>query len=100
MNLDVYLKELEELVNIDSGSKMPKGVDKVCNLLFKKFEGLNLIVKKHYISDNAGPCLEIRNKDNEDIDILILGHMDTVFGEGESTKRPFTIKDNRAYGPG
>lgn len=100
MNLDVYLKELEELVNIDSGSKMPKGVDKVCDLLFKKFEGLNLIVKKHYISDNAGPCLEIRNKDNEDIDILILGHMDTVFGEGESTKRPFTIKNNRAYGPG
>lgn len=43
MNLDVYLKELEELVNIDSGSKMPKGVDRVCNLLSKSLKDLILL---------------------------------------------------------
>lgn len=100
MNIYKYLSELEEIVNIDSGSKMPKGVEKVCDIFYKKFKDLGLIVNKHYVSDKAGPCLEVRNKDSENIDILILGHMDTVFAEGTAKERPFTIKDNRAYGPG
>lgn len=100
MNIEKYLKELEEIVNIDSGSKMPDGVEKVCDIFYKKFKELGLIVKKHYIDEKVGPCLEVRNKDTKDIDILILGHMDTVFGEGTVKERPFTIKDNRAYGPG
>ncbi len=32
--------------------------------------------------------------------ITLIGHLDTVFKEGESARRPFTIKDNLAYGPG
>src|SRR5260370_42047025 len=29
-----------------------------------------------------------------------MGHRDTVFSKGEAARRPFTIKDGRAYGPG
>ncbi|RDY28088.1 M20 family peptidase [Romboutsia weinsteinii] len=100
INMEKYLGELEELVNIDSGSKTPHGVEKVCDILYKKFEDIGLIVKKHYINDNAGPCLEVRNKEGKDIDILILGHMDTVFGEGTVKERPFSMRENIAYGPG
>jgi glutamate carboxypeptidase len=32
--------------------------------------------------------------------ILFMGHMDTVFPPGTVAKRPFTIKDGTAYGPG
>ncbi|WP_459918356.1 M20 family metallopeptidase [Desulfocicer niacini] len=32
--------------------------------------------------------------------VLVLGHMDTVWPIGETLKRPFCIKDGRAYGPG
>jgi glutamate carboxypeptidase len=32
--------------------------------------------------------------------ILLMGHRDTVFPKGEVAKRPFTIKDNLAHGPG
>lgn len=32
--------------------------------------------------------------------ILIIGHMDTVFPKGTVAERPFTVKNNRAYGPG
>ena len=31
---------------------------------------------------------------------ILMGHMDTVFFKGEPEKRPFTIKDGKAYGPG
>jgi glutamate carboxypeptidase len=37
---------------------------------------------------------------NDQRPILLLGHRDTVFPEGEPTRRPFTIRDGRAYGPG
>lgn len=32
--------------------------------------------------------------------VLILGHMDTVWPLGEIERRPFKIKDGKAYGPG
>ena len=31
MNLDMYLKQLEELVNIDSGSRNPAGIAQVAD---------------------------------------------------------------------
>ena len=32
--------------------------------------------------------------------IVLMGHRDTVFPQGEAQRRPFTIKDGMAYGPG
>jgi glutamate carboxypeptidase len=32
--------------------------------------------------------------------ILLIGHIDTVFGPGTATKRPFRVDTERAYGPG
>ena len=32
--------------------------------------------------------------------VLFMGHMDTVFSKGTVAKRPFTIKEDKAYGPG
>src|SRR5581483_7238968 len=32
--------------------------------------------------------------------ILLMGHRDTVFPDGEVERRPFTIRDGVAYGPG
>ena len=32
--------------------------------------------------------------------VLFMGHMDTVFPLGTVAKRPFTIRDGKAYGPG
>ena len=32
--------------------------------------------------------------------ILVLCHMDTVWPSGEIKKRPFIVKDGKAYGPG
>ncbi|MBN8900734.1 MAG: M20 family metallopeptidase, partial [Rhodospirillales bacterium] len=37
---------------------------------------------------------------NAGANIVLMGHRDTVFPDGEATRRPFTIRDGIAYGPG
>ena len=43
---DAYIKQLEELVSIDSGSFDPEGVDKVAEAMARKYEELGLTVTK------------------------------------------------------
>jgi glutamate carboxypeptidase len=45
------------------------------------------------------PCLKA-TMGTPPYDVMFLGHMDTVFPEGEAAERPFEIRDNRAWGPG
>lgn len=99
-DLQNYLKELEYLVNIDSGSRNPRGISKVADFFIKKYLDIGYSVKTHEINEEIGPCLEIENCSSERYDILLLGHMDTVFEIGTAKERPFTIIGNRAYGPG
>jgi glutamate carboxypeptidase len=40
------------------------------------------------------------NPTNTGNNIVLMGHRDTVFPDGEATRRPFTIRDGVAYGPG
>lgn len=99
-SIDGFLKELEEIVNIDSGSSTAGGVAKVADKMEEKYKGLGLNVIRHDFSSKAGPCLEVRTYPGEDIDVLLVGHMDTVFPEGTVEDRPFSIKGDSAYGPG
>lgn len=99
-DLQLYLKELEQLVNIDSGSYSPQGTAKIAEYFKQKYEELGYIVTLHPGSSSAGPCLEVHNDDSDRYDVLLLGHMDTVFPDGTAKERPFTIKAGRALGPG
>lgn len=98
--LSEYLKELEYLVNIDSGSHDPAGVANIAAYFTEKFSELGWTIKTHHLHPEVGPCLEITNNSTDKFDMLFIGHMDTVFAKGTVAKRPFSIKDNRAYGPG
>ncbi|QEK13035.1 M20 family metallopeptidase [Crassaminicella thermophila] len=100
LNLDEYLKHLEILVNTDSGSKDPEGIKKVAVYLGDLYIQMGWSVKVHQFDDEAGPCLEIRNTNEENIDLLLIGHMDTVFPKGTAKERPFDIKGDKVYGPG
>lgn len=99
-NLDEYLADLEFLVNIDSGSRIPGGTTRVAAFFEEKYIALGLTVKKLSFSEDLGPCLEIRNKPDTKPEVLFLGHMDTVFPKGEAEKRPFTRIGDHAFGPG
>lgn len=99
-NLDTYLQELEKLVNIDSGSKCLAGVERVGEYFADKFKTLGWKITRHNFDQTIAPCFEISNTDKEAYDVLLLGHIDTVFPAGTVQERPFIIKDKRAYGPG
>lgn len=99
-NLDKYLLELKELVNIDSGSYNKEGVKKVNDIIKEKFLELGFNVKEKNFDHSVAPCLEITNTNKGKYDILILGHTDTVFKDGTVEERPYSRKEDKAYGPG
>ena len=95
------LKMWEELVSIDSGADYKPGVDKVVAKvagIFTDMGGKTRIVEH----ENAGNAVVSEFGDCKTRPFIVLtGHLDTVFSDPETTKkRPFTIKEGRAYGPG
>ncbi|MFC0180189.1 M20 family metallopeptidase [Thorsellia kenyensis] len=98
------LKLLEKLVNIDSGSYYAEGINHVGAILTDLYHELGFTKTVH--SDNQidgktlGNHISLKHKEAKNPQILILAHLDTVFPLHESDKRPFTVKENRAYGPG
>jgi len=93
------LRLIEQIVNIDSGSYVKKGVDQVGSILKEKYEELGFIVDVKEESE-FGNNLIIQHKNAKDPKIILVAHMDTVFPEGTVAKRPFYIEGTRAYGPG
>lgn len=99
-DLSSYLQDLEYLVNTDSGSTYREGIARVAKFFNQKFSELGWKVTVHDFNSAAGPCLEIVNNESDHYDTLLMGHMDTVFKQGTAAERPFTIKGDKAFGPG
>ena len=94
-----FLADLERLVNIDSGTYTPAGVARVSDELQRHFHEAGALVER-VDGKEFGPHLVARWPGSGKGRILLIGHMDTVFPEGEAIRRPFRIEDGRAYGPG
>lgn len=97
---DQWLAWLEAIVNIDSGSRDVDGLVLMHDFLKKRWETLGFQMET--IKTETGPQLISRRTSNkaDAPTLLIIGHTDTVFDRGTVAKRPFTIHDGRAYGPG
>jgi glutamate carboxypeptidase len=94
---------LEQIVNIDSNSYDPEGVDAVGDAIKAHLEARGIeteIVPR----PNASFCLVAKVKVRDQADnakpILLMGHRDTVFPKGEAGRRPFKVEAGKAYGPG
>ncbi len=96
---DKMVRFLETLVNIDSGNDCPEGVAKVARIVGDKLQEMQFDVE--YL-EYPGACTHLlaKRKGNGDKEVMIIGHMDTLFPVGTAAARPFTIKDDKAYGPG
>ena len=99
-----FLVDLETLVNIDSGSGNTPGLEAVSAFFQDRFQKIGWTTTIHSFNDGKVPCLEVTNKplsgNDSAFDLLFIGHMDTVFGQGTAAARPFSRDENRAYGPG
>jgi glutamate carboxypeptidase len=97
---DAMLALIAEVVNIDSGTYHKPGVDAVASRLLE-FLGSHAIdavripneIYGDFVRASVGPSTNANG-------ILMMGHMDTVFKAGEASRRRFTIRNGRAYGPG
>ncbi|UVO27765.1 M20 family metallopeptidase [Bradyrhizobium arachidis] len=92
---------LRDVVNIDSGSYDKAGVDAV-GARFEKHFAEHSISSWRESHDTFGDAIHaaVAKPGSNEEPILLMGHRDTVFSKGEAERRPFTIKDGRAYGPG
>ncbi len=89
----------EDLVNIDGGSYDKAGVDRVADRLGAFFASHGLQMHSEG-GDTYGRATWTRSAGPGDRTVLMLGHRDTVFPKDETLRRPFAVRDGRAYGPG
>jgi glutamate carboxypeptidase len=97
--INAFLDDLRALVNINSGSYTPEGVAQVATYLRALFEQMNFDTEL-LPGDKMGPQLVARHTGAGQGRVLVIGHMDTVFPDGEADRRPFEMRDGCAYGPG
>lgn len=97
--LSQYIEELRELCAIDSDSYHKSGLDEVALFLAARTRGLGMQVtifeRQTWGNDLYGvlPGDGGRN-------VLLLGHMDTVYPVGTAAARPLEIQGDNIYGPG
>ena len=95
------LKLLEQVVNIDSGTGDIEGGQAVAAVFRQRLEAAGMTVRTVAseapgLPDNIVATITGTGKGR----ILMIGHLDTVFGPGTAAKRPFRIERQRAFGPG
>jgi glutamate carboxypeptidase len=93
------LQRLELLVNIDSGTGQVQGINQIMTYLEQWLSTLGFAVSL-YEADALGYNLVARLKGEGTLRLLLVGHVDTVYGPGSALAQPFQVHDGLAYGPG
>jgi glutamate carboxypeptidase len=90
---------LRRLVDTDSGTEDKPGVDESGRLLRLELDRLGLPVMV-LPQDSLGDQLVVHKPGSSRREVLLVGHLDTVFPKGTVASRPFRMEEGRAYGPG
>ena len=98
-NTDGFIKDFETIINMDSASDNPEGLQVVAQWFQARFAALGMDAKVVFPGNEKVPCMEA-TLGQPPFDVMFLGHMDTVFATGEAAKRPFSIEGDKAFGPG
>ena len=96
-DLDTFLSRLEHFVNMDTPSGGKEALDIQGNQLREEFLAAGARVITH--ERPGGNLLECRVGTGPK-QVLLLGHMDTVFPVGTVAKHPYTQEGNILQGPG
>src|SRR5579859_7178491 len=100
-----FLADLKTIVNIDSGTYTKDGVDRVAACLQTRFQDFGFAVSYQREQEYGDQLIATHTGSApHGPRILLIGHIDTVFPDGEAGRRPFTITkragQNIATGPG
>ncbi|ROO86254.1 glutamate carboxypeptidase [Actinocorallia herbida] len=98
--LPLILERTRALVETDSGSHDPVGVDAVSGLIGAYLLPLGFAVSSTSIGPDRGGCFEATLTLGEGVSVLVLGHADTVWPAGTAAEWPFTREGDVLSGPG
>ena len=96
---DAYLRDLAELVAIDSGTENLAGVNRVGDWFAARFAAHGWEVDR-LAADGYADCRTATLRGRGGARALLLGHMDTVYPEGTAAARPIAIAGDVLKGPG
>jgi len=96
---DEALQLLRQMVNTDSGTHDPDGVNKVARMCEQQLSALGFSIRRHSAAP-YGDHLEATLESDGAKRLLLVGHMDTVFERGTARARPFSVDGDRIAGPG
>jgi glutamate carboxypeptidase len=95
------LSLLERLVNMDSGTYDKELVERVAGVLTDELAAAGFSVERYEAGKYARHIVASRKGSRHGSKrILLVGHMDTVFLAGESSRRPYAVSGGKAFGPG
>ncbi len=102
---DRFVAALQAMVDIDCGSYSPAGVNAVADLCQARFQAGDWAVdRRAHVpgpgEPQLGDLLIGTLAGSGGPNILLVGHMDTVFDDGTVAERPFRIEGDLARGPG
>jgi glutamate carboxypeptidase len=100
--LNEFLEDLKQLCAIDSGHHYGPGAEAVADFFETRYQALGLHTeRRHYQDNTVAPFLLVSNSEEEDFDVLFIGHMDTVFPVGTAAQWPLTeLEPGIVSGPG
>jgi len=96
---DEMLGLWRDMVNQESGSEYKEGVDKLQEMI-KAILAADGAGVRIYEFEKAGNMLVAEIGSGNKPAVIFGGHVDTVFKTGTIERRPFTMKEGKAYGPG
>ena len=94
--LDSLIRTLEHLVSLDTPSDDAAAVARALDFVEERMRALGAQCARL----GAGDILQADLFGSGSASVLLLCHVDTVFGHGEAARRPFRVEGDRAYGPG
>jgi glutamate carboxypeptidase len=102
---DEFVEALRAMVNVDCGSYTPEGVNRIADACQARFEAGGWKVERtpHVPGEGEPPLGDLvigRLDGSGGPQVLMVGHMDTVFDDGTAAQRPFRIEGDTAFGPG
>lgn len=98
-HLSTYIEELRGLCAIDSDSYNKAGLDEMAEAFGARMRGLGMdvtIIEREGWGNDVLGTLRGTGQGN----VLLLGHIDTVYPVGTAAARPVRVEDDTAYGPG
>ena len=98
-HLGRYIEELVELCAIDSGSHYKSGLDEMAHVLAARLRGLDMDVTIVEREQWGNDLLGVLRGDGG-ANVVLLGHLDTVYPVGTAAARPVQVDGQNAYGPG